>query len=127
MIDAGSAITLDLLRADGQHLGGAIFPGFNTSLAEFKRIFSYIDFSDPRIAQTDAPGCSTEAAIRIDYAQPLSEVLPRLIDRWNQEYLNDATLLLAGGDAPRVQRESCLPARIVPDIVFSGMRRLARQ
>ncbi len=36
IIDAGSAITVDLLKKDGQHLGGAILPGFNTSLERFK-------------------------------------------------------------------------------------------
>ncbi|MCP3690402.1 MAG: type III pantothenate kinase, partial [Gammaproteobacteria bacterium] len=32
VVDAGSAITVDLLRGDGQHLGGAILPGFDTSI-----------------------------------------------------------------------------------------------
>jgi pantothenate kinase type III len=33
-------------------------------------------------------------------------------------------LLLAGGDAPRVQVLLERPARIVPDLVFRGLRRL---
>jgi len=38
IVDAGSAITVDLLRSDGQHLGGAILPGFSTSVARFRQI-----------------------------------------------------------------------------------------
>jgi type III pantothenate kinase len=124
VIDAGSAITVDLLRADGRHLGGAILPGFSTSTETFRRIFSHIDFDDPAIAQTDAPGCSTEEAIQIDYDHDSIETLPALVTRWIKIFDDEAELLLAGGDAARVQRVLGQPARIVPDLVFRGMLRL---
>ncbi len=127
VIDAGSALTLDLLRADGQHLGGAILPGFNTSIERFKAIFEYIDFDAPAIAETLQPGCSTEAAIHIDYAQSTIEILPELVNRWIQLFDDDATVLLAGGDAQRVQRVLDQAGGIVPDLVFRGIRRLAQQ
>lgn len=127
VIDAGSAITLDLLRADGQHLGGAILPGINTSLERFRQIFSYIDFSDPDIAVTDEPGCTTEAAIQIDYPRDSIERLRELVTRWIQRLDHNASVLLAGGDAFRVQQELEQPGRIVPDLVFMGMSRLAEQ
>ncbi len=124
VIDAGSAITVDLLRADGRHLGGAILPGFSTSSETFKRIFSHIDFDHPAIAETAAPGCSTEAAIQLDYEHSSIETLPALVNRWMQLFENEAEVLLAGGDAPRVQRLLEQPCRIVPDLVFRGMLRL---
>ena len=127
VIDAGSAITLDLLRADGQHLGGAILPGFNISIEQFRHIFKYIDFSDPAIAETRQPGCSTEAAIHIDYAQSTTEILPGLVNRWSQLFDDDATLLLTGGDAQRIQRVLDQAGRVVPDLVFRGIRRLTQQ
>jgi type III pantothenate kinase len=127
IIDAGSALTLDLLRADGQHLGGAILPGFNTSIEHFKGIFKYIDFDGPTIPETRQPGCSTEAAIHIDYVQGAIEILPELVNRWIRIFDDDATILLAGGDAGRVQRVLDQASRIVPDLVFRGIRRLAQQ
>jgi type III pantothenate kinase len=57
VIDAGSAITIDLLGSDGRHLGGAILPGVNTSIEAFKAIFKAIDFSNPSIAKNRQPGC----------------------------------------------------------------------
>jgi type III pantothenate kinase len=127
VIDAGSAITVDLLRADGRHLGGAILPGFNTSIETFRHMFRHIDFNDPAIAETAMPGCSTEAAIQIDYEHSTIETLPALVNRWMQIFENGAELLLAGGDAPRLQGLLEQPARIVPDLVFRGMLRLAGQ
>lgn len=125
IIDAGSAITLDLLRADGQHLGGAILPGFNTSIETFRRIFRHIDLDDPALAGNTEPGCSTAAAIQIDYRHSSIETLPVLVSRWMQIFDNRAEVLLAGGDAARVQRLLAQPARLVPDLVFRGMLRLA--
>jgi len=33
VVDAGTAVTVDALRADGHHLGGAILPGYRAALA----------------------------------------------------------------------------------------------
>lgn len=127
IVDAGSAITLDLLRADGSHLGGAILPGINTSMERFRQIFSYIDFDEPAICSNDEPGSSTETAIQIDYPHRSIDRLRELVTRWNPYLDNTATILLAGGDAARVQTELGLASRIVPDLVFRGMFRLAAQ
>ena len=127
VIDAGSAITVDLLAADGRHLGGAILPGLNTSIEAFKRIFSHIDFDHSAIAEVDAPGCSTEAAIQIDYQHHSIESLPTLVNRWIPLLEDDLTLLLAGGDAARVRGLLAHSGRILPDLVFRGMCRLVDQ
>ncbi len=125
VIDAGSAITVDLLRADGRHLGGAILPGIETSMERFKQIFHYLDFDHPEIAQSDQPGCSTQAAIQIDCARGSIETLVELIRKWSSLLDDSATLVLTGGDASRVQTNLSMPSQVSPDLVFRGMRRLA--
>lgn len=125
VIDAGSAITVDLLRGDGRHLGGAILPGCNTSREAFERIFSHIDFSAPEIAELEEPGHSTAAAIQIDYTRSSLEALVDLVNRWVGRLDGEPTILLAGGDAYTVQRALKQTTRIVPDLVFRGMRRMA--
>lgn len=123
IVDAGSAITIDLLRSDGQHLGGAILPGFNTSMMQFKQILHRADFDHPDISKNDEPGCSTEACIQIDY-EPTSElVVEQLIDRWHRRLAPDAVLLISGGDAKRIISHHFNQIRIVPDLVFQGMLR----
>lgn len=127
VIDAGSAITVDLLSADGRHLGGAIMPGLSTSIEAFKRIFSHIDFNHSTIAEVASPGCSTEAAIQIDYRHHSIESLPTLVNRWIPLLQDEQELVLAGGDASRVQGLLAHRGRIVPDLVFRGMLRLVDQ
>ena len=125
IIDAGSAITLDLLDSQQKHLGGAILPGCHTSLDDFKRIFNHIDFSAPEIRDCAEPGSSTVAAIQIDYVNSSIEALSDLVERWSTRLSEKPTILLAGGDAYRVQRELHQSSRIVPDLVFRGMLRMA--
>lgn len=126
IIDAGSAITLDLLRADGRHLGGAILPGRKTSIERFREIFGYIDFDAVARADHANPGCSTETAIQLDYAQDSLGYLQQLVNRWRPMLNPKPEILLAGGDAARVQRELGAAARIMPDLVFRGLARLAQ-
>jgi type III pantothenate kinase len=123
VVDAGSAITVDLMRGDGQHLGGAILPGFNTSLAHFKRILHRVDFDHPDIGKNDEPGCSTEACIQINYPSTDEAYVERLIDRWFERLAPGAALIVTGGDASRVKWHRGHNYRVVPDLVFKGMRR----
>jgi len=122
IVDAGSAITVDLMNSKGQHLGGAILPGFNTSLERFKQILHRADFNHPDISKNDEPGCSTEACIQIDYESTSEAVVERLIDRWYPRLATGAALIVTGGDAARLRQPRDREFRVVPDLVFEGMR-----
>jgi type III pantothenate kinase len=123
IIDAGSAITIDLLRGDGQHLGGMIIPGFNTSISRFKEIMRSADFHHPDIKKTDQPGCSTEACINIDYASTSTHFVRQLVERWIGKLASDAVLIVTGGDASLVEGHEKHRFLVMPDLVFHGMRR----
>jgi len=123
IVDAGSAITIDLLRADGQHLGGAILPGFNTSIERFREIMRSADFDHPDIAETDQPGCSTEACINIDYDSTTTQIVRQLVARWIERLAADAVLIVNGGDADLIEQHEKHRFLVMPDLVFRGMRR----
>jgi len=123
VIDAGSAITVDLLRADGQHLGGAILPGFNTSVLRFKEMLAVADFDHADILSVEKPGCSTESCIHINYETDTGIYLRQLVQRWIRLLADDAVLIVSGGDAERVVGQLDYDYRLVPDLVFRGMRR----
>ncbi len=123
IVDAGSAITVDLLRNDGQHLGGAILPGFNTSIERFQHMLSVADFANAEISYNQDPGSSTEHCIHINYSIGTREYLNQLIARWFKLLAADAALLVTGGDAWLVEQQSGHDYRQLPDLVFRGMRR----
>ncbi len=123
IVDAGSAITVDLLRNDGQHLGGAILPGFNTSIERFQHMLSVADFGHAEISYNQGPGSSTESCIHINYSIDTRAYLSQLIARWFKLLAADAVLLVTGGDARLVQQQSGHDYRQLPDLVFRGMRR----
>ncbi|MFV2032152.1 MAG: type III pantothenate kinase [Gammaproteobacteria bacterium] len=127
IIDAGSAITIDLLRADGMHLGGAILPGFDTSIKQFKRIMRNADFEHVEISHTEEPGCFTEACINIDYQKTDAVTVERLVDRWSGRLASDTVLIVAGGGASYLHRRLSRAHRLVPDLAFRGMRRQLEQ
>ena len=122
IIDAGSAITVDLLKKDGQHLGGAILPGFNTSLERFKTMLQLADFSHAAIDANQLPGCSTESCIHINYEGSVEIYLGQLIGRWFGLLADDAILILSGGDAALVGTHDQHASLHIPDLVFRGMR-----
>ncbi len=127
IIDAGSAITVDLLTKDGKHLGGAILPGFNTSIARFKQIMSKANFDHPDITRTEKPGYSTEACIHIngcsDGILTDTSMVDQLIDRWFKRLAPDAVMIVAGGDAKRINNNLQHSRYEIPDLVFRGMRK----
>ena len=122
IIDAGSAITVDLLKKDGQHLGGAILPGFNTSLERFKTMLNVADFNHTDINANQLPGCSTESCIHINYGDSVKTYLGQLIDRWFGLLADDAILIVSGGDAGLVETNAQHATLHIPDLVFRGMR-----
>ena len=120
VIDAGSAITLDLLSRRDGHLGGAILPGLNTDRERFYRLFPQIDFSDPEFRPAQQPGRSTRECLHPVGGRSLLPHLNHLLEQWSR-LLTAPELLMTGRDAEALAGKLALPARIVPDLVFRGM------
>jgi type III pantothenate kinase len=123
IVDAGSAITIDLLTKDGIHLGGAILPGFNTTIERFKQVMSKANFNHPDILSIVEPGCSTEACIRINYKPSATGkvMIDDLVESWLGRLAPNAILIVAGGDAGQILSRTSHPRHEVPDLVFRGM------
>ena len=121
IIDAGSAITIDLLSRSHSHLGGAILPGFNTQRQRFIDMFPSADFTHPDIVNNDRPGRSTEACIQMTHFPITSERIHELLQSWITLLEQPVKILLCGQDAARISEYLDLPHDIVPDLVFQGM------
>jgi type III pantothenate kinase len=121
IIDAGSAITIDLLSRKLSHLGGAILPGFNTDQQRFINMFPTVDFSHPDISSNHAPGRSSEACIQLTQFPITLARIYQLLDEWIGLLQQPVEILLCGQDAALISEQLQRPHQIVSDLVFQGM------
>ena len=115
VIDAGTAITLDLLTTDGAHLGGYIFPGADLMSLALTNATGRINAAlmDP---PTLAPGNGTAHCVSAGaWRSALGAVQSVLAD------FPDHRPLLTGGGADALI-ELGLVADTNPDLVFEGLR-----
>lgn len=129
VIDAGTALTADLLDESGHHQGGLIMPGLgmmHTALLAG----TAIDRGAPCEATASngvGLACSTEAALEMGPMFMLAACVDRLIDEVSAGD-GRTQVVLTGGDAEALRR--ALGARdsieYVPDLVLDGVAELAR-
>jgi type III pantothenate kinase len=132
VVDAGSAITVDLLAGEGYFAGGAILPGLNATAESLTKISAQL----PRITTDDIsfavyPGKNTEEALAAGiYWGAVGAV--RQFHQLVQTTLRDAGLpsrvpvFLVGGDAEPIQFGLSLfmePENLFlfPDLVLCGI------
>ena len=113
IVDGGTALTVDILAADGSHEGGYILPGLRlmrSSLVEN----TGIELSAKTVADSAEPGHSTEEAVM----NGTLAVLLALIEKKAM----GSILLLTGGDAEVLA--AMLPEQkrlLVPSLVLDGL------
>jgi type III pantothenate kinase len=119
VIDAGTAITYDLLLEDGRHLGGLILPGI-----EMMRDALLAGTHIPRVEPEDAHSpwaADTAAAVAAGSTQAPVALAERLLDHLAVEAGAAPELILTGGDAERLMAVLDRPVRHQPDLVLRGL------
>jgi type III pantothenate kinase len=115
VVDCGTAITVDLLEANGEHRGGYISPGLMLMKQALAQGTNALPFS--ATAYSGQPGQSTEAAI---YGGTLLAARG-LIEHVLATRAAPSQLLLTGGDAAIIAEHLPIPAVIDPDLVLRGL------
>ena len=126
LASAGSALTLDFLRADGQHLGGFIVAGRRMQLQALAQV--------PSLRQAKADALiegyprSTSAALSAGSVRMLAAFIANEYQDFRTQH-PDAKLLLSGGDGewllPLLPRD--LDAMHAPYLVLDGLELYADQ
>ena len=99
--DAGTAITVDLLSAEGTFLGGTIAPGLQMMLKSLRAGTSLL----PEIALDDCaslPATSTTDGMRAGILHGAASLIDGLRDRLDETVENPVISILTGGDAQRL-------------------------
>jgi type III pantothenate kinase len=119
IVDCGTTITVDLVAADGQHLGGYIVPGLHlmrNALATRSKALATAASAWER----SEPGTSTLAAVHNGI---LAMALGFLRDIRKQEGKSGQQVewFLTGGDAPYLAAQLEWECRSAPDLVMDGL------
>jgi len=129
VVDAGTALTIDLLSADGRHDGGYILPG--PSLMVSALFAGTGRVRDAALEEwSDMPGTNTADAVGggvvLGLAGAVMEALRRDRAR-TEEQSEEPGLLLTGGYADRLLAVTGLSGTLVPDLVFEGLEVAVRE
>ncbi len=121
VVDAGSATTIDLVAADGQHEGGYIIPG-----AELMERILLQDTDRVRFAEEAdhslVPGVSTAEAVRHGVTLAQAGAVSLALDRCADE---PPALLFCGGGGERLRDELDRGGEFHADLVFEGLEIMA--
>ncbi len=115
VVDAGSAITLDIMQ-NGVHLGGVIFPGISALKEAYAKISPKLDVNFGEIDFKKLPQNTTEA---VTYGG-LGSIIEMI-----KSLKKDKTLYLTGGDGKFLGRY--LDGVYIKDLVFRGMLETIKQ
>ncbi|MDH4126714.1 MAG: type III pantothenate kinase [Gammaproteobacteria bacterium] len=130
VVDAGTAVTIDALHADGRHLGGQILPGLMLMADSLSRNTSDLPasrrgaFSNARVLRPFAR--STAAAIAQGAVGAVAGAIERALRTLEQQG-SKPTLLLTGGDAPLLQKFLAIDAELRPHLVLEGLACLIKR
>ncbi len=123
IVDCGTAITIDLVAADGTHIGGMILPGFGMMRDAL--------FEQTAIAPIDAVELpdwlanDTAGAVAIGGVSAVAALVDRILEQSQQRLRVLPELVLTGGDAGHIQGYLQHPGKLEPDLVIQGLALLA--
>jgi type III pantothenate kinase len=128
VVDAGSAITVDLVSADGAFCGGVILPGFRMAA---EALFGAADQLPLALLAPEAElpavvGRNTEAAIKSGLFWGAVGAVRELIERMAGELDTPPQVFVTGGDLRQLAEHIGHGARFVPNMVLAGIAIAAR-
>jgi type III pantothenate kinase len=128
VIDAGTTITLDVVDADGRHLGGLIFAGPGLTAAALQagtRGIGRTAIAQSRPVGIAVLGRSTDEAVGNAALLGVAAGLERALDAVASELTRRPAVVLTGGDAGRLQEWLETDVHLRADLVLEGLALMA--
>lgn len=121
VIDAGSAITIDLVDGEGTFLGGAIAPGASMQLRSLHENTTTLPELQFALPDDDPFGRSTSQAILHGVYHGIRGMVQRLVELYAEHYEAFPFVIATGGDASLLFEDEDLVDRIIPQLTLLGM------
>ena len=126
VVDAGTAVTIDVIDDDGQHLGGQIFPGVRLMFEALAASTSDIPAVGRQLSAAtglDMFGDSTSKAVRNGAWNAVAGAVDRAITTLRSNAY-DPAVVLTGGDASRMLTALGTEPLHRPHLVLQGLARM---
>jgi len=125
VIDCGTAITIDIVAADGQHQGGVIFPGLSMMQDS---LLSKVNLPVDKLghAGRQAMAGNTQDAVNNGICYASVAAIDRIVLELAQEGGKEPSCVITGGDSERIRPLLQKPCLYEPDLVFKGMEIIVR-
>ena len=115
VVDAGSALTIDLVSSEGTHQGGYIVPGIRLLQESLWQGTDQVKVDQASSGERLIPGITTEEAVN----HGCTLMLVAFIERLATEH--SAELIITGGDAVLLKSQLASKAAYCPDLVLDGL------
>lgn len=124
IVDAGTAVTIDLLAADGAHLGGYIVPGLDlmwrSLAADTGDLARFAGSGAGRAAGSRAWGRNTADAITHGALAALCALIERCAATLAEDN-KESVVVVTGGDAARIAPHLAVALEHRPRLVLEGL------
>ena len=127
VVDAGTALTIDAIDDQGQHLGGLITPGFGLS-REVLASRTQLNINEFSLVQDSAAffGRSTQECIVAGASHAASNLIGQAFAQLSANDLtNQPICYLTGGDALHLNDQLPCPYQYEPHLVLKGLALIA--
>ena len=123
VVDAGTAITVDLVSADGAFEGGVILPGFRLTAEALAAGTNQLPLTSFTGQDQPPPvvGKHTEGAIRSGLFWGAVGAVREVIERMSVGLSEQPHVFVTGGDLRHLAPLVCEHAQFVPNMVLSGI------
>ena len=121
VVDAGSALTIDLVSALGEHEGGYILPGVGLMEQALLLDTDRVRF-DSAADYALSPGTDTASAVRHGIALAEAGAVTTALAQAGED---TPALLFSGGGGERLMALLQMGGEWVPDLVFEGLELMA--
>lgn len=125
VVDVGSAVTLDVVKDSGQHLGGLILPGVHAMSDALTRhtTLAAVDFTQDI---SFLLGTSTQAGMARGITYAISSVVQQMLSDLKHSRDITAACYLTGGDSAMIAPLLQIPCVMDADLVLKGLAIIAR-
>ncbi len=126
VVDAGSALTIDMVNESGQHLGGYITPGLNmmrhslhlrTAQVKTEKIYN----SEPSLSLANSTTACVEAGIHLSVVKLIEAVYEQ-----ESKKVKNLQCYLTGGNATLIAGLLSFKCVIIPDLVLRGLAQFTK-